>query len=652
VLARWGAQGTLGYVAVQSMERARAGEASAKFALAQRLQHPNVATVHSLCTTPTMLWLVLDLCPGGTLDSLLALDTPGEASARALALDLAAGLQHCHARGVVVGDLRPTRVLVDSGWLRLGSLARGRDLTGQVPCAIPRGRAVPPECLPYAAPELAHPQAGFALASMASDRWALGALLFAIATGHAPFAGGTAPVSTEITVLAAMRNGALGPAVSRLPPRLAPLVLALLSADPALRPDWAAICACPYWEGRLLYEESTVILPASEVDTNSRDNTPASRGRQVTPAAPPPGSASRAGSSQHRHHLDELLSRADDVLQRAARARPDIVLAPRGDWTQDIIDDPERDDENGDDSIQGAASDLNLDGIDDSLSDDPSELEMKEKTAENTQQQTKPSSFTQPANNGQGDLNRTYDKSATDAEGGGKSVLNRTFTKDDDDSSTGPPTGGRTINTAPSKRSSTHAAVASKLPSGRRALSSAPASQQRQLSATSAPVSASNERAVESTPPLTELGVTRTVVTPHSPDRGSPSAPQPGKLAAPQTAQPLETAESDASVPYPDNEPLAQAPEYAQHCDGTSSWLLAEAARLAQLPSDRTVAPILGNARIEKLVLPRGDPRALGLPSSIPWEAADEIVAEGLETLRGHLIALIQADEGRVSILI
>jgi serine/threonine protein kinase len=68
----------------------------------------------------------MEYCPGGDLAALLALDKAlPPFSVWQFALDLAAGLQHCHARGVVVGDLRPSRVLVANGWLKIGSLSRG-----------------------------------------------------------------------------------------------------------------------------------------------------------------------------------------------------------------------------------------------------------------------------------------------------------------------------------------------------------------------------------------------------------------------------------------------------------------------------------------------------------------------------------------------
>ena len=54
----------------------------------------------------------MEYCPGGDLLALLAQDRgrlPPDSTLQ-FVLDLAAGLQHCHARGIVVGDLRPSRV--------------------------------------------------------------------------------------------------------------------------------------------------------------------------------------------------------------------------------------------------------------------------------------------------------------------------------------------------------------------------------------------------------------------------------------------------------------------------------------------------------------------------------------------------------------
>lgn len=49
------AQGTLEYVAVQSVEAACPHEAAARYALAQRLQHPNVVAVLKYCVTPSQV---------------------------------------------------------------------------------------------------------------------------------------------------------------------------------------------------------------------------------------------------------------------------------------------------------------------------------------------------------------------------------------------------------------------------------------------------------------------------------------------------------------------------------------------------------------------------------------------------------------------
>ena len=85
------------------MDKQDFGKARAKFQNAGLLDHPNVLSVSKWCETPDNLWLVMELCPGGDFATLLAEDIRlKEDVVHSFALDIAAGLLHCHARGSVL----------------------------------------------------------------------------------------------------------------------------------------------------------------------------------------------------------------------------------------------------------------------------------------------------------------------------------------------------------------------------------------------------------------------------------------------------------------------------------------------------------------------------------------------------------------------
>ncbi len=60
--------------------------------------------------------MVLEYLPGGSLEERLAAGRPlPDADARRIATEIAAGLAHAHAHGVVHRDLKPANVLFDAG---------------------------------------------------------------------------------------------------------------------------------------------------------------------------------------------------------------------------------------------------------------------------------------------------------------------------------------------------------------------------------------------------------------------------------------------------------------------------------------------------------------------------------------------------------
>jgi hypothetical protein len=211
--------------------------------VAARLTHPGVITVHDVIEAEGSPWIIMELVPSRSLAQVLAEDGPlSPAQAAAIGMTLLEALGSAHAAGVVHRDVKPGNILVTS---------EGRAVLTDFGIATLHGdprltqagmvMGTPGFC----APERIRGEP----ASPASDLWSLGATLYAAVEGHGPFEG----QGSAIAVLASI--------VHRDPPpatragTLEPVILALMTRDPAVRPDAAGarrllIAACSdYGEG-------------------------------------------------------------------------------------------------------------------------------------------------------------------------------------------------------------------------------------------------------------------------------------------------------------------------------------------------------------------------------------------------------------------
>lgn len=176
----------------------------------------------------------------------------------------AAGLLYCHENDLIVGDLRPAKILLENGWLKIGSLSHAirinaTDGKESGPMAeIPEGGVM------YLAPELT--RRGAAARTAASDLWALGCILYEMFAGTPPF------VSDKL--------GDLYYQITEHPLPLEPLagasadfidvVSQLLMKDPLDRPKWHVLVEHPYWEGGLPEPKPMPAVEAHTATTNAQ----------------------------------------------------------------------------------------------------------------------------------------------------------------------------------------------------------------------------------------------------------------------------------------------------------------------------------------------------------------------------------------------
>jgi serine/threonine protein kinase len=184
------------------------------------IHHPNVIAVHGYGRHGIQPYLVLEMAAGGDAGQ-LANDTLGgcldEKIALRLVADGCAGLSALHAARLLHRDIKPTNLLIDAqGRGKLGDfgLARTQDDADRLTAT---GLMVGTPA--YMSPEQA---TGDRELDVRSDIYALGATLFALVTGQAPFAG----KSMVIVAAKVLTNSFPDPALIR--PSLSPTVCSII----------------------------------------------------------------------------------------------------------------------------------------------------------------------------------------------------------------------------------------------------------------------------------------------------------------------------------------------------------------------------------------------------------------------------------------
>jgi serine/threonine protein kinase/tetratricopeptide (TPR) repeat protein len=152
-----------------------------------KLNHPNIATVHDFDTQDGVDFLVMEYIVGTTLSQRLNDGALSEKEVIALGSQIVSALEEAHERGVVLRDLKPGNILVtpkghvkvlDFGLAMLLKPVDGADATQ----SLTQTHGVS-GTLPYMAPE----QLRRGSADPRTDVYAVGTVLYEMATGRRPF---------------------------------------------------------------------------------------------------------------------------------------------------------------------------------------------------------------------------------------------------------------------------------------------------------------------------------------------------------------------------------------------------------------------------------------------------------------------------------
>ncbi len=192
---------------------------------AARLSHPNLVTLHDVGRGPEGPFLVLELLRGRTLADRLDQGPLSLAEAIDVAVQVARGLAHAHAHGVIHRDLKPANVfLCDGGLVKILDFGLAHAF-GQ--------RRVDGGTPAYMAPE----QWRSAPEDERTDVFALGVMLYRMLAGEVPFPG-------DRSGKALLSNRALPALEVPEAPALGDLATRMLARDPVERPrDGAEVLA-------------------------------------------------------------------------------------------------------------------------------------------------------------------------------------------------------------------------------------------------------------------------------------------------------------------------------------------------------------------------------------------------------------------------
>ncbi len=235
---------------------------------AAALTHPNIVHVYDVGETGGQQFIVMEYVAGPTLKQIIQ-----QRGALPLAEVLDLGSQVCvaaeaaHRRGMVHRDLKPQNVLVnadglakvaDFGLAQPAALASQGSAAAALPAGAPAGSA--PATVLGTAHYLSPEQAQGLPATPASDIYAIGVLLYEMATGRLPFDGG----SPEEVARKQIQQAPAPPRLlnNALPAVVEGIILKAMAKDPAARYGTARELGSALMAYRQLGEGRTVSFQA------------------------------------------------------------------------------------------------------------------------------------------------------------------------------------------------------------------------------------------------------------------------------------------------------------------------------------------------------------------------------------------------------
>jgi serine/threonine-protein kinase len=200
--------------------------------LAASLNHPHICTIYEVGETGGEVYLAMEYVNGRQAKDLIPIDgLPLETVVR-YGMQLADAVGHAHDHGIVHRDLKTANVLVTiDGRVKVLDFGIAIRRTGELEevtrsLATLDGQDVVAGTLPYMAPEVLRGVP----ADSRSDVWALGVMLYEMASGHRPFQG-----QSGVELTSAILRDTPKPLPSHCEDRLSVIVEKCLAKDPTQR---------------------------------------------------------------------------------------------------------------------------------------------------------------------------------------------------------------------------------------------------------------------------------------------------------------------------------------------------------------------------------------------------------------------------------
>ncbi|XP_054898282.1 serine/threonine-protein kinase ULK4 isoform X2 [Poeciliopsis prolifica] len=309
------------YVAIICTDKTKRPEITNHVRLSQDLNHPNIMRFYEWFETSKHLWVIVELCTGGSLESVVAHDgNLTEDIVRRFGWDLIKGLRYIHELGIILSDFTPAKVLLDgSGILKFSNfcLAKAEGETLEDIFTTLSASEDPEEgddkdirarvqgSSTYSAPEVLQGSE----TSRRSDLWALGCVLYYMYTGKPPFCSDNHTELTEMILHQEpppLRQKVFLP--NRPSQEFQSLLKGLLNKNPTKRFSWSELVGHPFWTQVKMEEDYAKYEKAEDVN-----------GCKRTPSPFPGGNSVRQPSSHSAISQTKGLSKSSHMTNVADR---------------------------------------------------------------------------------------------------------------------------------------------------------------------------------------------------------------------------------------------------------------------------------------------------------------------------------------------
>ena len=199
---------------------------------AASLNHPNICIIHDVGEADGHAYIAMEVIDGEPLSKRIAGGALPIDDVVRYGTQLADALAHAHQRGVVHRDLKSANVMVmPDGRIKVLDFGLAKLLSGDDPSDLTTreslsGSGAVLGTLPYMAPEQLRGQP----VDARTDIWALGVVLYEMASGTRPFKG-----STPFELSSAILNDSPPPLLARVATELHGVTSRCLQKDPARR---------------------------------------------------------------------------------------------------------------------------------------------------------------------------------------------------------------------------------------------------------------------------------------------------------------------------------------------------------------------------------------------------------------------------------